>query len=303
MGGIKLCALSDWAKDYIGKLHIANLGLSAHLYEVSSHIKLLESSDFTPPLREKHNVHKGDFGYVSILSGENPNPAILTAQSALSFGAGLVSLVGESLGYIPAEIIPSHTLSHKTSSLIIGMGLGINHTQSALKLALSAKLPCVLDADVFYTHMIKDFLDSLMQSQTLDYTPQVVLTPHPKEFASLFELCDLGTYSPRNRLESMLKFTQKYPNIVLLLKGANVFIAKGEEVYINPLGTQALAKGGSGDVLSGIIGALLAQGYTPLQSAIQGSLAHTLAGQKALNKVANYALTPPLLIESLSTLY
>lgn len=301
MGGLKLCTLSDSVKDYVGELRVANLGLSASLYEISSHIKLLEQSDFAPPLRERQNVHKGDFGYVAVLSGENQSAPTLSAQSALSFGAGYASLVGENLAYVPAEIIPSPTLPSKATSIVLGMGLGKDNVESALQIAQSAQLPCVLDADVFHHSTIKDFLDSIQQDQRLDYTPQIVLTPHPKEFASLLRLCGLGDYDPRNRLESMLKFTQKYPTITLLLKGANVFIARGQEVYINALGTQALAKGGSGDVLSGLIGALLAQGYDSLQSAIQGSLAHTLGAQKALKKVSNYALTPRILIESIST--
>lgn len=302
MGGLKLCSLSDSAKDYVGELRVANLGLSSLLYEVSSHIKLLEQSDFAPPLRDKQNVHKGDFGYVAVLSGENQSAPILSAQSALSFGVGYVSLVGENLAYVPAEIIPSPMLPSKATSIILGMGLGKDNIESKLEIVKSAQLPCVLDADVFHHPAIKDFLDSIQQDQRLDCTPQIVLTPHPKEFASLFHLCGLGAYDPRNRVESMLKFTQKYPSITLLLKGANVFIARGQEVYINTLGTQALAKGGSGDVLSGLIGALLAQGYDSLQSAIQGSLAHTLGAQKVLKKVSNYALTPSILIESISTL-
>ena len=82
----------------------------------------------------------------------------------------------------------------------------------------------------------------------------------------------------------------------------NVFIAKAQDIYINPLGINALAKGGSGDVLSGLIGALLAQGYNGLDSALQGSLAHTLAAREATKHIANYALTPSMLIESITTL-
>ncbi len=100
----------------------------------------------------------------------------------------------------------------------------------------------------------------------------------------------------------MLSFTQKYPHTTLVLKGANVFIAKAQDIYINPLGINALAKGGSGDVLSGLIGALLAQGYNGLDSALQGSLAHTLAAREATKHIANYALTPSMLLESITTL-
>ena len=95
-------------------------------------------------------------------------------------------------------------------------------------------------------------------------------------------------------------FCTKYQDVTLLLKGANVIIAKGEEFFINPHGTSALAKGGSGDVLSGLVGALLAQGYKPLDSVINASLAHT---KLALNYTgSDFSLTPNDLIEQIGEL-
>jgi len=87
---------------------------------------------------------------------------------------------------------------------------------------------------------------------------------------------------------------------VLLLKGANVIIGQNDTFFINPHGSAILAKGGSGDVLGGLIGALLAQGYTPLDAAIHGSLAHTMAA-RALT-CNDYAMTPFELIEAVRTL-
>ena len=95
-------------------------------------------------------------------------------------------------------------------------------------------------------------------------------------------------------------FCQKYPKVVLVLKGTNVLIAKNKKVYVNPLGSSILSKGGSGDVLSGLIGSLLAQGYSPLEAAINGSLAHTIA---ALNyEQNNYSMTPQDLIQEIKKL-
>ena len=84
-----------------------------------------------------------------------------------------------------------------------------------------------------------------------------------------------------------------------LLKGANTLIANKERVYINPLGSVALAKGGSGDVLAGMIGALLAQGHNGIESAIHASLAHALASHL---ETSTYALTPQKLIQNLAKL-
>jgi len=205
----------------------------------------------------------------------------------------------------------SHNLPQNTTAIALGMGLGIENAKAILPTIKEQNCACVLDADVFYAEEIKDFLDSTNISLEIESTliadnlalREIVLTPHPKEFTSLLKICDLGDYKPHNRLESMLAFTQKYPQITLLLKGSNVYIAKGEEVYINPLGNNALAKGGSGDVLSGLIGALLAQGYSGLQAAIQASLAHSLAAENALKSIANYALNPISLIESVRKLH
>jgi NAD(P)H-hydrate repair Nnr-like enzyme with NAD(P)H-hydrate dehydratase domain len=112
----------------------------------------------------------------------------------------------------------------------------------------------------------------------------------------------IGEYSVREvqerRFELAEKFSEIYPHAVLLLKGANKIIAYNKKLFIDPTGNVALAKGGSGDVLAGIIGSLLAQGWHPLKAAIHGSLAHSLAG----NYEPNFALTPMKIIQNLEKL-
>jgi len=132
----------------------------------------------------------------------------------------------------------------------------------------------------------------------------IVLTPHPKEFTQILRLTaiadiDVNTLQ-NNRFGYVEQFCAAYPNAVLVLKGANVIIGAGEHFYVNPHGNVSLAKGGSGDVLSGLIGSLMAQKYSPLDAAIQSSLAHTPAAQKFGKN--NYALTPFDLIERICTL-
>ncbi len=92
-------------------------------------------------------------------------------------------------------------------------------------------------------------------------------------------------------------FCTTYPNIVLLLKGSNVLIGQNEKIYINTYGSNKLSFGGSGDILSGLIGSLLAQGYSSINAAISGSLAHTKAAAH-YNK-NNYSMTPMDLIEKI----
>ena len=167
-----------------------------------------------------------------------------------------------------------------------------------LNLLQAAQIPAVLDADIFYWPQIKDLLAK---------KKNVILTPHPKEFAELLKNLGLGNHSVadvvENRLELAKDFCRAYPQAVLLLKGANVLIASllaGESqprVYINPLGTSALAKAGSGDVLAGMTAALLAQGYEPLEAAVTASIKHASASHAFDSK--DYALTPYGLIEAI----
>ncbi len=151
--------------------------------------------------------------------------------------------------------------------------------------------PCVLDAGVFYH---KEILQALEK--------EAVLTPHPKEFLSLLKLVGINISMLElldNKLEIARDFSQKYPKVVLLLKGANTLIAHQGQVFINTLGSVALAKAGSGDVLAGLILSLLSQKYTPLDAAINASLAHAIASLEFKN---DYALTPLDLIEKIKLL-
>ena len=104
----------------------------------------------------------------------------------------------------------------------------------------------------------------------------------------------------RNRVDYLIEWSERYPHAAIVLKGANTLIAQKGRVFINPLGNVALAKAGSGDVLAGLIGALLAQGTPLLESALQATLAHSLASKDF--EARSYALRPLDLIDKLSGL-
>ena len=192
-----------------------------------------------------------------------------------------------------SELMYPHSIPENANVLCLGMGLGSGF---GCLLELIGERLCVLDADVFYERSLLPLLESTSAHN-------LVLTPHPKEFHALLHLCGLfsGDIAEvvRNRFELALRFSQAYKAPTLLLKGANPIIAHNGKLYINSLGTPALAKGGSGDVLSGVIAAYLAQGFSPLASAINASLAHAKAATKEKN---TYALTPLRLIEHLGAL-
>ncbi|MGL2706167.1 NAD(P)H-hydrate dehydratase [Helicobacter pylori] len=292
MGAIKSCLLSDKAKDYIGELKVGHLGVFNPIYEIPTDTFLLEKSDLKLPLRDKKNAHKGDYGHAHVLLGKHSGAGLLSALSALSFGSGVVSIQALECEITsnnkPLELVFCENFPKKLSAFALGMGLENIPKDFKKWLELA---PCVLDAGVFYH---KEVLQALEK--------EAILTPHPKEFLSLLKSVGINISMLElldNKLEIARDFSQKYPKVVLLLKGANTLIAHQGRVFINNLGSVALAKAGSGDVLAGLIVSLLAQNYTPLDAAINASLAHALAGLEFKN---HYALTPLDLIEKIKRL-
>jgi len=286
MGAEKIALYSDFAKDYVGEIKRADLGVSFSRYINKCCYFILEEDDIIKPYRKKNNTHKRSYGHLGVLVGDKPGAGVMASLSAFNYGCGLVSVVSREKLDIPYEIMQTGKIEN-FSALAFGMGMN-NYFDDILDDIVKLDVPMVIDADMFYKEEILRFLDK-----------KVVLTPHPKEFASLLKLTSIGEYSvaevQKRRFELAEKFSEKYPGVVLLLKGANKIIAYNKKLFIDPNGSVALAKGGSGDVLSGIIGSLLAQGWHPLKSAIHGSLAHSLAGRYE----PNYALTPMKIIKNL----
>ena len=290
MGALKSAYFSDFAKDFVGEIAVANLGISRANYESDSNIKLLEISDLKLPQRFAQNTHKGRFGHSCVIAGEKEGACILSALSAFAFGSGLVSIIGE-VKNLPHHIMNATQLPNNCNAIAFGMGLGAKIER--YNFDFLGKIPSVIDADMFYHNDLRGILEK----------GNLVLTPHLKEFSSALKILGFGEFSireiERKKIELMTDFSSRFPNVVLLLKGANVFIAQKEKIYINTLGRNNLAKGGSGDVLSGLIVALLAQGYSLLDSAINASLAHSLASQKVQS---SFGLEPMDLINVIKTL-
>lgn len=294
MGALKRSLFSDAAKEITGEILIADLGIHRNRYEIPSSWKLLEQNDLMLPHRVHTSTNKGSYGHLAIVCGEKIGASVIAGSAALRFGTGLVSLISNENVAIPYELMQSHSIPASVTAIALGMGLGSEFGDDELTALLDNALPLILDADIF-GHPL--FLKLLQRDR-------IVLTPHPKEFTQILRvtgIADIDVPTLQNsRFSYVEQFCAAYPKAVLVLKGANVIIGSGEEFYINPHGTVALAKGGSGDVLGGLIGALLSQGCTPITAAIQASLAHTLASQKFDKN--NYALTPFDLIERICTL-
>ncbi|WP_457608123.1 NAD(P)H-hydrate dehydratase [Nitratifractor sp.] len=298
MGALKEALYSDAAKECTGEILCVDLGVERLLYEEEIRVWLLDEADFDPPLREGWDAaHKGSFGHAAVFCGEKEGAGIIAASAAARFGAGLTTLVIHEKVSAPPFLMTSTTVPAKATAVAIGMGLGEYFESELLeKEVIDSRLPVVLDADALSQ---PELLQILHQEQR-----KVVLTPHPAEFTRLWKIVAEEELSvaeiQADRFDIARRFGARFPHVVLLLKGANPFITHLGELYVNPLGSVVLAKGGSGDVLSGLICALLAQGYEALDAAIQGSLALALAAQSW--EGADYGMLPTDLIERLPKL-
>jgi len=296
MGALKESLYSDSAKEFVGDIICVELGVVRDIYEIPTDSYLLDRDDLKLPSRTSLDTHKGSFGHLAVISGVKEGASILSAMASLRFGVGLATIVGEPKTLLPYSIMRDSYLPYNTTAIAFGMGFGREFDSDIVESIANSNIPIILDADIFGSTTIKRFL-----SQT---TREIILTPHPKEFVSMWrviydESISVATLQS-NRLKFVRKFCSSYPDITLILKGANSIIAKDKESFINPHGSPKLSKGGSGDVLSGLIGALLAQGYSSLESAINASLALVVASDSYNG--GSYAMLPTDLIEEIGKL-
>lgn len=297
MGALKKALFTDMAKDYVGEVICVDLGLHHDKYTQGfrTNVMLLEEHDIKLPSRNwSKTTHKGSFGHLAVMVGEKEGAGVMSALAALRFGAGLVTVVGEVETPLPLALMKSSELPSNTTAIALGMGFGQNFDEDSMDEVLNSEAPLLLDADIFSSELILELLE---QSDR-----EIVLTPHPKEFVALWNMTIDSPLNiailQANRLQKVEEFCSVYPHVTLLLKGANTIVAQDNQLFINPLGSSKLSKGGSGDVLSGIIAGLLVQGWKALDAAIHGSLALTLAAQNYQG--SSYAMLPTDLIEALS---
>lgn len=297
MGARTQALYLDENKDAVGDIHCVDLGISAVLYAGESDACVLEEADLKLPSRTRQNSHKGSFGHAALFCGEKEGAGIISGMAAASFGAGLTTLVVHEKVSPPAYLMHSTVVPENATALAIGMGLGGYFESEFLdKYVLESHLPIVLDADAFLS---KELLMILEQKDR-----EIVITPHPKEFVIMWKILTgkqlTVTEVQSKRFEMVRMFNAKYPHVTLLLKGANTLIMQEERLYINPLGCSKLSKGGSGDVLSGLIVSLLAQGYSGIDAAIHASLALVMAANNYQG--ASYAMLPTDIIEQITLL-
>jgi hydroxyethylthiazole kinase-like uncharacterized protein yjeF len=216
---------------------------------------------------------------------------VLATRGALRAGSGLTTAFIPKCGYeimqtsVPESMVEIDSdvelvhFNYKVNPSVIGLGMGMGTSEKTIegfhRFLKHNITPLVIDADainILSKHV--DFLDLL--------PPETIITPHPKELERL-----IGKWSnDHEKMDLMSEFSEKY-NCIIVNKGANSLVVYRKEKYFNSTGNPGLAKGGSGDVLTGIITGLMAQKYTALQASILGVYIHGKAADCALENGIN----------------
>lgn len=297
----KLAQLLAENERYSGRVHVLDIGLHTDFPKLFAHRFEWMDANQAARLYQPRNAyaHKGTAGHALLVAGSygKMGAAILAALGCLRAGAGLLSCHIPSVGMpilqisVPEAMVMTDFNSSYITKLEIetdrydalgvgpGMGTAQETRQMLRELLDSWRGPLVLDADA---------LNNIsMQPAFLSFLPTgTILTPHPKEFERLF-----GT-QPDDfaRLEKALEKAKEL-GIVIILKGHHTLIASPDgRGYFNSSGNPGMATAGSGDLLTGILTGLLAQGYLPLQAALLGVYLHGLAGDLAADVQGEEAL-------------
>ncbi len=299
------------AIDHVGQVRLVDIGIPPrYIEDLRPTTQLMTREGVAGTLPERSaSSHKGTFGHAGLIAGSpgKTGAPAMASLGALRVGTGLVTIATpQSVSPIleaklleamtaPMPETPSHELSiealaplvsfsQNKRALAIGPGLGTSEETGTLlrRLLPQINVPCVLDADAL-TLMASS--PEILTSMT--YPP--ILTPHPGEMARL-----LGSSTPQavnqDRIGVAKSFAQEH-GVIMVLKGARTVIAEpGGQVAICPTGNPGMASAGMGDVLTGIISGLLAQGLTGWEAATSGVYIHGLAGDQAAESIGQPGL-------------
>lgn len=265
--------------------------------------------------------NKGTLGSLLCICGSYgmAGAAIMAGKAALRCGIGLLKIavpksiypvcatnILESV-YYPLEETSNGVISskntdfllemcEKSSAVVIGCGLSVcDDTKNLVQSVITnCEKPLVIDADALNCICNKPEILKNLKAPA-------IITPHPGEMARLLHSTPKMVNS--NRENTAIDFAKKF-GVVTVLKGAGTIIASPDgEVYINHTGNSGMATGGSGDVLSGIIGSLLAQGASPINAAAAGVFLHGTIGDLAAEKLGKISMLPTDMIDMIPTAY
>jgi ADP-dependent NAD(P)H-hydrate dehydratase / NAD(P)H-hydrate epimerase len=297
----KLAFLQPENGAYIGDIHLLDIGLStSFLHQLSNAFILLDEEIIGSIFKPKDKFsHKGNFGHALLIAGSygKMGAASIAAKACMRSGLGLLTCHVPICGYEILQIaVPEAMISldtdEKLSTVIqeeltkydvlgIGPGIGTDARTSFLleSILTSYKKPIVLDADAL--NIISNNTKMLEQ-----LPPYSILTPHLKEFERLFGPSD----NDFERIELVKENAQRH-QCVIVLKGHHTCIGLPDgKLYFNNTGNAGLAKGGSGDALTGMITSFLAQGYSSKDAAIVGVHIHGMAGDIAASFYSQHSM-------------
>lgn len=305
----KLAFFLPGTAEAVGKWSVAHIGLHPEgLAQADTPYHYVDEEMAARLYRPRGKFsHKGTYGHALLIAGSygKMGAAVLAGRAALRAGVGLLSLHIPKAGYdivqlaLPEAMASVDEGEREISGLpdltpyrAIGIGCGLGQREGAAKalqqLLREAKLPLVIDADA---------LNLLGQhpSWLLELPPNSLLTPHPKEFERLFG----PTEDAFERLALQRQKAQEL-GIIIVLKGAHTCTALPDgRCFFNSTGNPGMATGGTGDVLTGVLTGLLAQGYPPADAALLGVFLHGLAGDLALQGQSQESLLAGDLVDAL----
>ncbi|MBK7667829.1 MAG: NAD(P)H-hydrate dehydratase [Sphingobacteriaceae bacterium] len=279
---------------YFPEFEVLDIGLDkTFIHNIFTPHYYITKSDLQPLLKHRAKFsHKGNFGHALLVAGAygKMGASVIAAKACLRSGAGMLTVQTPKKGIeilqssIPEAMVNADSneeliseLPHMDKITAVGIGPGIGTeavTESVIKKLLNYTLPMVFDADA---------INILANNKTwLSFlAPDTILTPHVKEFDRLTQ----KHINDFERLESAKQFAIKHRCILVLKSAYTQTVMPDGNVFFNSTGNAGLAKGGSGDTLTGIILGLLARGYTPPQAALIGVYIHGSAADSALKKI------------------
>ncbi len=308
------------ATDCCGDIIIANIGIPEESYNlVKDSLYTYNKTEVSHLFPErKETANKGSFGHLLVISGSRNmlGAPVLAAEAALRSGAGLVTVAFPEGGYIPlatklteALLMPlpeneNGTLSSSAASklipipdkfdgIVIGPGMGVNSdTEAVLKAVLeNSKVPVIIDADGI--NIIAKNIDILKSAKC-----NIVLTPHPKEMSRLVGLPTEIIQS--DRVSTARKLSEE-KGVYLVLKGSNTVVTEpdSKRTYVNASGNNGLAKGGSGDVLAGLIGGFAVQDFSLINAVTAAVYIHGHTADIVAENLSKTGMLPSDVIREL----
>ena len=306
---------------YTGDVKVVDIGMPPKVIEESeTNMYSIEESEMKKlvPKRSMRS-NKGTYGKVLVIGGSRGMSGAVTLTSLAAYKSGcgivtaavpssLVDIIESKLTEVMSYELPEKDghLEKKTVKILkelikkydviaIGPGIGRdNAIKDILIEVLASDKPCIIDADgLFYLNEVEDILKNRMAD--------TIITPHPGEMSKL------TGYSIGQILDDPVKIAINYSkkqNVITVLKLERIVISDTlGNIYINRYGNTGAAKGGSGDVLTGIIAGLMAQCKNAIDSAVLGSFVHARAGEMAASDLSSYSMMPSDLIEHMSVIF